>query len=200
MSLTALANKTMKTPAKKESKKITLPVDATIEPAIAEYIEAVEALKAAEAKKDALGTAILAHAEPLYHKQVVAAGFIEPTAHMGDIRITWKGESQFATASSIGDGERAKAAFGADYDRYFGETQGALELTPEAVNNPQIADQLVALVAKLQEETGVQILRQTVKVVTKDALHAEWATNPEPIEAKLREAGITKTKPTIVKK
>ena len=120
MGLKSVATK--KTPATKKTKGIVLEVTDDIKEEVNDWIENKRALTDAKANMEQSETAILDVVQEKWMNACKANGSIETSAKVGSVRISWKGQTQFVTTGSVGDGERAKAVFGEeDFNRYFKE-------------------------------------------------------------------------------
>jgi len=200
MGLKSLATK--KTPADKKAKGVVLEVGDDIKSEVESWVENKRALTDAKSSMEQSETTILDVVQDQWMKACRANGSIETSAKVGSIRVSWKSKSQFATASSIADGERAKAVFGdEEYEKYFREVDD-YQISPEAANNPEVAARLEEVLGQLCEEfPDVEILAVKTKVVATDALYNEWVLgNTEEIDQKFAAAGIKRTKPTFAQR
>jgi len=202
MGLKDLAKK--KEPASKKKEGIVLDTGG-IEDAVNNWVEASRAKKDAEANMEQAESQILGTVQGKWMKKCRENGEIETSAKVGAIRVSWKSKSQFVTASSTGDGERAKAVFGEEYDKYFREVND-YEISPEALANPEIAKIVEEALTKAQEQIAkkfpdASVVTVKTKVVASDALYASWVMeNTEDVEQKFAAAGIKRTKPTFAQR
>lgn len=187
-------------PAKK--KGIILDPPSEVQQQVDFWVENNRTMKDAKATMEQCEQTILDFAESAWRETCKKHGRVETSVKIGSIRISWKGKSQFVTYSSLSDGERAKAVFGEEYDKYFKEIEGPMELTPEAVNHQEISERLVEAIQKIQEDyPDVQILTQSTKIVPTEALYNEFILgNHEDVEQKFAAAGIRRTKPTFAQR
>ena len=191
-----------KKPAAQKAKGIILEVSEEIEQEVTNWVENKRALTDAKANMEQAEGVILDVAQEKWQQACKANGSIETSAKIGSIRVSWKSKSQFVTATSVGDGERAKAVFGdEDYEKYFKEVDD-YQITTEAANNPEVAARLEEVLGQLCEEfPGIDILAVKTKIVANDSLYNEWVMgNTEEVEQKFAAAGIKRTKPTFAQR
>lgn len=200
--LNGLAKKKTKKASTTKKKGIVLEAPQEVQEKVNAWVENNRAMKDAKASMEQCEQTILDFAEPQWRGVCQKEGKVETSVKIGNIRVSWKGKSQFVTSSSLGDGERAKAVFGEDYEKYFKEIDGPLELTSEAANHPEISERLAEAVQSIQEDyPDVEILTRSTKVVPTEVLYNEWVTgNHEEIEQKFAAAGIKRTKPTFAQR
>jgi hypothetical protein len=174
---------------------------AGVEEHVNTWIENSRAKKDAEANMEQAETAILDVVQGKWMKACRENGAIETSVKVGPIRVSWKGKSQFTTASSTGDGARAKEVFGKDYEKYFKEIS-EFEISPEAALNPEIAKELEAALGKIQEKhPDVAIVTVKTKVIASESLQQDWVmSKTEDIDQKFAAAGIKRTKPTFAQR
>jgi len=199
MGLKNIAKK--KTPAEKKAKGIILEVSDDIKEEVDSWVENKRALTDAKANMEQAEGNILEDVQDKWMQACKANGSIETSAKVGSVRVSWKSKTQFVTTASVGDGERAKAVFGDDYDKYFKEIDD-YQISPEAANNPEVAARLEEVLGQLCEEfPDVDILAVKTKVVATDALYNEWVMgNTDDIDQKFAAAGIKRTKPTFAQR
>lgn len=184
-----------------KAKGVIIEVTEDIEKEIEEWVESNRDKKDAAAKMEQCEAVILKVVEDKWHDACKKNGAVETSAKVGNIRISWKGKSQFVTSSSLGDGERAKSVFGDEYKKYFREVD-EFQITPEAANNPEVSKKLEEALEKIQEEfPDVNIMTVKTKVVATDALYQDFVlNNNDEIEQKFAAAGIKRTKPTFAQR
>jgi len=199
MGLKSIAKK--KTPAEKKAKGIILEVSDEIKEEVDSWVENKRALTDAKANMEQAEGNILEDVQDKWMQACKANGSIETSAKVGAVRVSWKSKTQFVTTASVGDGERAKAVFGDDYEKYFKEIDD-YQISPEAANNPEVAARLEEVLGQLCEEfPDVDILAVKTKVVATDALYNEWVMgNTEEVDQKFAAAGIKRTKPTFAQR
>ena len=191
-----------KKPAAQKAKGIILEVGEDIEKEVTNWVENKRALTDAKSNMEQAESVILEVAQEKWQQACKTNGGVETSAKIGSIRVSWKSKSQFVTATSVGDGERAKAVFGeGDYAKYFKEVD-AYEISPAAANNPEVAARLEEVLGALCEEfPEVDILSVKTKIVANDALYNEWVLgNTEEVDQKFAAAGIKRTKPTFAQR
>lgn len=191
-----------KTPASQKAKGIVLEVSDEIKSEVDSWVENNRAAKDAKANMEQAENAILDVVQDQWRQACRTNGSIETSAKIGNIRVSWKSKSQFLTATSVGDGERAKAVFGdEDYEKYFKEIDD-YQISPEAANNAEVAAKLEEALTKIQEEhPDVEVMTVKTKIVATDSLYNEWVMgNTEEIDQKFAAAGIKRTKPTFAQR
>lgn len=199
MGLKNLATKkTTKAPGKKDT-AIRLAVE-EVQKHHDEWVNAQRELKDAKAKMELAEKSILEYAEPLWMSNCRNSGKLSNTASVGNIRITWKSKSQFATKSSL-DEERCRNVFDKEYGHYFEDKEGPMQFTEEALNDPKIVAELEKAISKIQQKhPEVPIITFETTLTTRDTLFNDYvmrADKHEELEAKLRSAGVQRTKPTF---
>lgn len=199
MGLKNLANKKTSKPATAKAKGIILDVPDDLTEEVEGWVENQRAMKDAKAHMEQHEQEILQYAEPAWRKACAHNGAVETSVKVGSIRISWKSKSQFVTSTSLGDGERARAVFGDNFEKYFKEIDGPMELTEEAVKNEAVAARLEEVLGQLQDEfPDVPLITYKTKLVATDALYQDWVIhNHDEIEQKFAAAGIKRTKPTF---
>lgn len=193
---------TKKTTAAAKNTGIVIDVTDDIKEEVESWVENNRAQKDAKANMEQAETAILEVVEDKWRQACKVNGSIETSAKIGALRVSWKGKSQFTTATSIGDGERAKAVFGEeDYKKYFKEIDD-YQISPEAANNPAVAARLEEVLKQVQEEfPDTEVISVKTKIVATDLLYNEWVMgNSEDIDQKFAAAGIKRTKPTFAQR
>lgn len=200
MALKNLAKK--KEPAANKAKGIVLDLPDEVKERVDEWTENNRAMKDAKANMEQAEQDILEYAEPAWREACKRNGSVETSAKLGNIRISWKGKSQFVTTTSVGDGSRAKEVFGEeDYKRYFKEID-QFEITEAAANHPEVSKKLEEALEKIQKEhPDVDIVSVKTKVIATEDIHRDWVLgNNDEIEAKFSAAGIKKTKCTFAQR
>lgn len=191
-----------KTPASKKASGIVLEISDEIKQEVDNWVESNRAKKDAEANMEQAESAILEVVQDQWREACKANGSIETSAKVGSIRVSWKGKSQFLTATSLGDGKRAKEVFGEEkYGEYFREMD-EYNITPEAANHPEISARLEAALSQIQEEfPDVEIMTVKTKVVATSRLMDEWVLgNSTEVDQNFAAAGIKRTKPTFAQR
>lgn len=193
---------TKKASAPKKASGIVLEVNDEIKQEVDNWVESNRTKKDAQANMEQAESAILEVVQDQWREACKTNGSIETSAKIGSIRISWKGKSQFLTATSIGDGKRAKEIFGEEkYKEYFREMD-EYNITREAANNPEISAKLEAALTKIQEEfPDIEIVTVKTKVVATDRMMAEWVLgNSTEVDQSFATAGIKRTKPTFAQR
>jgi len=186
--------------AAKKAAGIILEVTPEMQAEIDVWVENNRAQKDAKANMEQSEGVLLEVVEAMWRQKCRDNGAAETSAKLGSIRVSWKGKTQFLTSSSVGDGERVKAIFGDDYDKYFKEVED-YSITPEAANNPEIAEEIGVALGIIGEKYGISILTAKTKVVAKEQLHNDWVMGDvEDINEKLLAAGAKRTKPTFAQR
>ena len=203
MGLDALKNLAKKTEPKKTATKSKMIVlDPTpVKEAEEQWIKADQKIAEGKSEKEFAESSIIDYAETTSLEKCREQGKAENSCSVGRIRLTFKGKSQFATKSSL-DTDRLRGAFGdEEYEYYFTEKEGPMQLTEEAVANPEIVERLTEAIAAIaQDFPDTQLITYDTQVVPKDTLFNDYVIRSdkhEDLEAKLRAAGVKRTKTTF---
>lgn len=198
--LKGLAAKNTNTKSKTKSDVVVLD-PALVSDAEQEWIKANAQISEGKALKEQAEQTIGEYAIPLWMNHCRESGVVSSSCAVGRVRLTNKGRSQFAAKSSL-DAERLRAVFGdEEYETYFEEQEGPMQLTPEALANNEIVERLTALISDLAKEfPGTQIVSYNTQVSPKDVLFHDWvmrADKHDELEAKFRSSGLKRTKTTF---
>jgi len=183
------------------AKKEIIPIDSTpIESKIGNWLKLKNIMEEAKNKLTDIEKTILEHVEPIYVQTCKELKKATNTCKVGELLITFKGASQFFTPSSLKE-ENLRKVFGRKYHKYFDEAKG-YTITNEAYGNPKIKEKLEELNAWAKEELGITALEETTKIISKNILFEDWATNPDTyllVEGAIHTNEVTRTKPTFNK-